>query len=51
MKLQKKRRKHYNRCPVIKINSDAINIFGVLTDVLILVSIWLTHFWYMGAAK
>lgn len=51
MTLLKKKRKRYNRNPVIKITSDGINILGLITDVAILFSIWITHYLYVGGIK
>lgn len=43
-KLKKKR--HYSKRPVIKITAEQLDVIGIVTDVLILVSIWFTH--YLG---
>lgn len=41
-----KKRKRYSKRPVIKITAEQLDIVGVFTDVLILVSIWVTALFF-----
>lgn len=38
-----KRKRRYSKRPVIRITGEMLDITGVFTDILILVSIWITY--------
>lgn len=41
--MTKTKRKRYTKRPVVKITGEMLDVSGLITDVLILVSIWLTY--------